>query len=123
MSPNDTRLLSPARSRPRAVAVRPVRNFGRISGECAPGQPRAVLAREQARLLPRLTLGDADFGPPIWDRGYELAPAGVLTDRQLVVEVVSVDGGQTAIRVDAQVGWQPPRRPARYLRVNTPRSK
>jgi hypothetical protein len=75
----------------------------------APGQPRAVLAWEQARLLPRFTLGDADFGPPAWDRGYELAPAGGLTDRQLVVEVASVGGGQTAIRVDAQVGWQPPR--------------
>ena len=77
----------------------------------APGEPQAVLAWEQARLLPRFTLGDADFGPPSWDRGFQLAPAGGLTDRELVVEVVSVGDGQTGIRVDAQVGWQPPRPP------------
>jgi hypothetical protein len=77
----------------------------------APGAPQAVLAWEQARLLPRFTLGDADFGPPSWDRGFELPPTGVLTDRELVVEVVGVGGGRTGIRVDAQVAWQPPRPP------------
>jgi hypothetical protein len=33
----------------------------------------------------------------------------VLTDRELVVEVIAAASGQTAIRVDAQVAWQPPR--------------
>jgi hypothetical protein len=75
----------------------------------APGQPQAVLAWEQARLLPRFTLGDADFGPPAWDRGFELAPVGVLVSRELDVEVASAGGGQTGIRLDAWVAWQPPR--------------
>jgi hypothetical protein len=33
----------------------------------------------------------------------------VLNARDLVVEVAGVGNGQTAIRVDAQVSWQPPR--------------
>jgi len=41
---------------------------------------------------------------------FSLAPVpGVLTARDLVVEVTGVGNGQTAIRVDAQVSWQPPR--------------
>jgi hypothetical protein len=76
----------------------------------APGQPQAVLAWERAHLPRRFTLGDADFGPPSWDRTFELsAIPGVLNGRDLVVEVAGVGNGQTAIRVDAQVSWQPPR--------------
>jgi hypothetical protein len=76
----------------------------------APGQPQAVLAWEQAHLPRRFTPEDADFGPPAWDRTFSLAPIpGVLNDRDLVVEVAAVGHEQTAIRVDAQVSWQPPR--------------
>jgi hypothetical protein len=76
----------------------------------APGQPQAVLAWEQAHLPRRFTPGDADFGPPSWDRMFSLAPVpGVLIARDLVVEVTGAGDGQTAIRVDAQVSWQPPR--------------
>jgi hypothetical protein len=75
----------------------------------APGSPQAVLAWEQAHLSRRFTLGDADFGPPAWDRGFELAPEGVLVSRELDVEVASAGGGQTGIRLDAWVAWQPPR--------------
>lgn len=76
----------------------------------APGQPQAVLAWEQAHLSRRFTPGDADFGPPSWDRMFSLSPIpGVLNARDLVVEVTGAGHGQTAIRVDAQVGWQPPR--------------
>lgn len=76
----------------------------------APGQPRAILAWERAHLPRRFTLGDADFGPPSWDRMFSLSPIpGVLNVRELVVEVTGVGNGQTAIRVDAQVSWQPPR--------------
>jgi hypothetical protein len=76
----------------------------------APGQPQAVLAWEQAHLPRRFTPGDADFGPPSWDRMFSLAPVpGVLNTRDLVVEVTGAGDGQTAIRVDAQVSWQPPR--------------
>jgi len=76
----------------------------------APGQPQAVLAWEQAHLPRRFTPGDADFGPPSWDRTFSLTPVpGVLDARDLVVEVTGAGTGQTAIRVDAQVSWQPPR--------------
>jgi hypothetical protein len=75
-----------------------------------PGQPQAVLAWEQAHLPRRFTPGDSDFGPPSWDRTFSLSPVpGVLNARDLVVEVTSVGNGRTAIRVDAQVSWQPPR--------------
>jgi hypothetical protein len=76
----------------------------------APGQPQAVLAWEQAHLPRRFTPEDADFGPPSWDRTFSLSPIpGVLNARDLVVEVTGAGNGQTAIRVDAQVSWQPPR--------------
>jgi hypothetical protein len=75
----------------------------------APGSPQAVLAWEQAHLPRRFTPGDADFGPPAWDRGFALGPEGVLVDRELDVEVASAGGGRTGIRVDAWVAWQPPR--------------
>src|SRR6266702_1846074 len=75
----------------------------------APGQPQAVLAWEQAHLPRRFTSGDADFGPSR-DRTFSLSPIpGVLNARELVVEVAGAGSGQTAIRVDAQVSWQPPR--------------
>jgi hypothetical protein len=76
----------------------------------APGRPQAVLGWEQARLARRFTPGDEDFGPRSWDRMFSLSPVpGVLNARDLVVEVTGAGNGQTAIRVDAQVSWQPPR--------------
>jgi hypothetical protein len=76
----------------------------------APGDPQSLLSWEQARLTgKRFTLGDADFGPPSWDREFDLPAAGVLTTRELIVEVVGAGNGQTAIRLDADVAWQPSR--------------
>ncbi len=76
----------------------------------APGRPQAVLAWEQAHLPGGFTPEDASFGPPSWDRTFSLAPVpGVLNARDLVVEVAGASPGQTVIRVDAQVSWQPPR--------------
>jgi hypothetical protein len=78
----------------------------------APGDPQSLLSWEQARLTgKRFTLGDADFGPPSWDREFDLPAAGVLTNRELIVEVVGAGNGQTAIRLDADVAWQPSRPP------------
>jgi hypothetical protein len=78
-----------------------------------PGRPQAVLAWEQAHLPRRFTPGDSDFGPPSWDRMFSLSPVpGVLNSRDMVVEVTRAGNDQTAIRVDAQVSWVPPR-PAR----------
>jgi len=82
----------------------------------------AVLAWEQAHLPRRFTPGDADFGPPSWDRTFSLSPIpGVLNARDLVVEVTGAANGQTAIRVDAQVSWQPARRPSNGLPSRHPR--
>jgi hypothetical protein len=76
----------------------------------APGDPQTLLSWEQARLAGQgFTLGDADFGPPSWDREFDLAAAGVLTSRELIVEVAGAGNGQTAIRLDADVAWQPSR--------------
>jgi hypothetical protein len=75
-----------------------------------PGRPQEVLAWEQAHLPRRFMPGDEDFGPPSWDRTFSLSPVpGVLNARDMVVEVAGAGSGQTAIRVDAQVSWQPPR--------------
>jgi hypothetical protein len=76
----------------------------------APGDPQSLLSWEQARLAGKgFTLGDADFGPPSWDREFDLPAAGVLTSRELIVEVVGAGNGQTSIRLDADVAWQPSR--------------
>jgi hypothetical protein len=78
----------------------------------APGDPHNLLSWEQARLTGKgFTLGDADFGPPSWDREFDLPAAGVLTNRELIVEVVGAGSGQTAIRLDADIAWQPSRPP------------
>jgi hypothetical protein len=78
----------------------------------APGDPQSLLSWEQAHLTgKRFTLGDASFGPPSWDREFDLPAAGVLTNRELIVEVVGAGNGQTAIRLDADVAWQPSRPP------------
>jgi hypothetical protein len=76
-----------------------------------PGQPRRVLAWEVAHLPRRFTPGDTSQGDNHWDEMFSLPPvAGVLLDRELIVEVADAGGGKTAIRVDGQVTWQPTRR-------------
>jgi hypothetical protein len=76
----------------------------------APGEPQAVLAWEVAHIAKRFTLGDADFGPPAWDRMFQLPPVpGVITSQDMVVEVASMGNGKTGIRVDSEVAWQPAR--------------
>jgi hypothetical protein len=77
----------------------------------APGDPASLLSWEQVRLTgKRFTLGDADFGQSR-DREFDLPATGVLTNRELIVEVVGAGNGQTAIRLDADVAWQPSRPP------------
>src|SRR5215472_7174999 len=61
----------------------------------APGQPRAVLAWEQAHLPRRFTPEDADFGPPSWDRTFSLSPVpGVLNARAAAHRLVHPAGPQ-----------------------------
>lgn len=78
----------------------------------APGDPLSLLTWEQARLTgKRFSLGDSGSGPQSWNREFDLPAAGVLTNRGLIVEVAGAGDGQTAIRLDAQVAWQPSRPP------------
>jgi hypothetical protein len=79
----------------------------------APGKPLQVLAWEAKHVSHRYSSeGTASVsgpagGEPIWSDMFSLPGiAGVLDSRELVVEVVQ-DGDKTAIRVDAQVTWQP----------------
>jgi hypothetical protein len=82
----------------------------------APGDPQALLAWETAHLPKKYTAGDADFGPPSWDRMFGLPPIpGVLPAREMVVEVTSLASGTTGIRVDANAGWQPARTAAQRI--------
>jgi hypothetical protein len=79
----------------------------------APGEPLQVLAWERTHVSHRYSAeGTASVSGPagskqIWSDMFSLpGVTGVLDSRELVVEVVQ-DGDKTAIRVDAQVTWQP----------------
>jgi hypothetical protein len=78
----------------------------------APGKPQQVLAWETGHVPHRYAAaGTATVSlggrASAWSDMFSLpAVNGVLDSRELVVEVVK-DGDQTAIRVDAQVTWQP----------------
>jgi hypothetical protein len=79
----------------------------------APGKPLQVLAWEAKHVSHRYSFEGtgSDPGPvgsePFWADMFSLPDiTGVLDSRELVVEVVQ-DGDKTAIRVDAQVTWQP----------------
>jgi hypothetical protein len=79
----------------------------------APGAPQAVLAWERAHLPRRLAAAGNGtlYGPgttAAWSDSFSLpAVPGVLNSRQLLVEATAAGGGQTALRVDAQVIWLP----------------
>lgn len=81
----------------------------------APGQPQAVLGWEKAHLPHQFVwAGNGEesdrSGTYSWNFTYSLPSVpGVLPVREIQVEVASAGHGQTAIRVDAQVAWQPPR--------------
>jgi hypothetical protein len=94
----------------------------------APGQPTAVLAWVRAHVPAGFSLGGWGSGgynqpggvapapepsvqhPDTWFDQYSLpVVAGVLTQRWLLVTVADRGHGRTAIRVDAQVVWLPPR--------------
>ena len=74
-----------------------------------PGRPLSVLAWIHAHLPPRFTPAGTGTGTGLWTDVFALpAVPHVLTQRELVVLAVP-DGGQTAIRADAQVVWLPAR--------------
>jgi hypothetical protein len=99
-----------ALSRPAAVP-RSTDLVDDVSWWHVPGSPQAVLVWEKAHLPGRYTLagsGTAGSPPTVWSQQYTLpSVAGVLIQRELDMETVSAGGGQSAVRVDAQVAWLP----------------
>jgi hypothetical protein len=77
----------------------------------APGKPQAELALAAARLRPAFDDGGSGTtGTDIRGDRFTLPPvAGLFNERTLDVSVTAAGHGQTAIRVDAVVGWIPPR--------------
>jgi hypothetical protein len=79
----------------------------------APGTPQSVLAWEAGHLPRRFSSSGIGTGSgpgfKVWSQSFSLPdiPA-VLDSRGLLVTVVQ-DGDETALRVDAQVTWQPAR--------------
>jgi hypothetical protein len=79
----------------------------------APGAPQSVLAWEVRHVSHRFSTAGSGhgYGPGFatWSQVFALPDIPAVVDsRELVVEVVQ-DGDKTAIRVDAQVTWQPAR--------------
>lgn len=78
-----------------------------------PGQPGKVLSWVRVHLPSRFMFTESWVGGTggtvyTWGEDFWLPPIpGVLDSRVLVAEVVNAGGGQTAIRVDGQVAWQP----------------
>jgi hypothetical protein len=118
--PTGARKLSSAPSVGKGVLKAPAQTPGtpdlvdKAGWWIAPGAPQGVLAWE-ARHLPRRFSsagGGTTYGRNIattWSQVFSLPGIpGVLDSRELVVLVVQ-DGDKTAIRVDAQVTWQPAR--------------
>lgn len=75
------------------------------------GSPQAVLTWVKNHLPGRFTAtGGGTVGGPamLWNQTFALQPvAGVLPARGLEVGAVKAGGGQSALRVDAQVTWEP----------------
>jgi hypothetical protein len=81
------------------------------------GDPRQVLAWTASHVGRTHTTGGLITNLPtpgtpetVWELDYALPPVPAVEDtRELSVEVADAGGGQTAIRVDAQVTWLPAR--------------
>jgi hypothetical protein len=79
----------------------------------APGQPAAIIAWETAHLPKTFTATSAaaSSGPvSVTAQFYEVQPTPRgLVAQYLIVSVADLGGGKTAIRADAEVGYQPAR--------------
>ena len=81
------------------------------------GDPQQVLAWTASHVGRTHTTGGLTTNLPVsgrpetvWELDYGLPPVPAVEDsRELTVEVADAGGGQTAIRVDAQVTWLPAR--------------
>jgi hypothetical protein len=78
----------------------------------APGAPELLLAWEEGNIPSKFQIYPIPQPAidPVPSDTYFLPPVtGVLSTRALVVAMASAGHGQVAIRVDAEVDWQPPR--------------
>ncbi len=74
------------------------------------GNAQSLLAWERAHISKSFSAQNVIIGPPSWDTVYSLpAVPGVLSDRELNVQVYDVGGGQTVIMAAAMAAWEPPR--------------
>ena len=81
------------------------------------GDPQQILAWTASHVGRTHTTGGLTTNLPVsgrpetvWELDYGLPPVPAVEDsRELTVEVADAGGGQTAIRVDAQVTWLPAR--------------
>jgi hypothetical protein len=74
------------------------------------GAPQALLAWEKAHISRSFSAQDVILGPPSWNTVYSLPPVpGVLSKREMNVQVYDVGGGTTVIMADAMSDWEPPR--------------
>jgi hypothetical protein len=84
-----------------------------------PGEPQTVLAWEAAHLASRFTAsGHTTTGgtSAVSASQFTLPPvSGVLSSRELNVQAVGISGGQTVVRVDAEVTWIPVRPAAEHV--------
>jgi hypothetical protein len=89
------------------------------------GDPRQVLGWTASHVgRSHTTLGGITSLPTparpqtVWENDYVLPPVPAVEDtRELTVEVADAGGGQTAIRVDAQVTWLPARTASQLVPV------
>jgi hypothetical protein len=87
------------------------------------GDPRQVLAwtashvgRSHTPLGLITNLPVSGRPETVWERDYVLPPVPAVEDtRELTVETADAGNGQTAIRVDAQVTWLPPRQASQMV--------
>ena len=76
----------------------------------ATGNAQSLLAWERAHISKSFSAQDVIIGPPSWDTVYSLpAVAGVLSKREMNVQVYDVGGGRTVIMAEAMAAWEPAR--------------
>jgi hypothetical protein len=88
-----------------STAQADVTGYWRVTGDA-----RSLLAWERAHISGSFSAQDVIIGPPSWNTVYSLpAVPGVLSKREMNVQVYDVGGGQAVIMAEAIAVWEPPR--------------
>jgi hypothetical protein len=116
--PGAVRLTKPPKlpSGSKTIFLDPATVVGEVGYWRVPETPTAVQPWEKAHISPRFSRQDVVIGPPDWNTVYSLpALPGVLVTREMNVQFYGVGGGQTVIKADAMVSWQPQRPAAEVI--------